>query len=74
MGRFQAEPADDIPGLWRSLEGQLGARIRSHVQNIALLRVSADDARADRKMQGLEQENEDVVDGFDFEDREGGSN
>ncbi|EAQ91968.1 predicted protein [Chaetomium globosum CBS 148.51] len=42
--------------------GQLGARIRSHVQNIALLRVSADDARADRKMQGLEQENEDVVD------------
>ncbi|EAQ92510.1 hypothetical protein CHGG_00745 [Chaetomium globosum CBS 148.51] len=69
--RFQAEPADDIPGLWRSLEGQLGARIRSHVQNIALLRVSADDARADRKLQGLEQENEDVVDGFDFEDREG---
>ncbi|KAK3292042.1 uncharacterized protein B0H64DRAFT_307521, partial [Chaetomium fimeti] len=69
--RFQAGPADDIPGLWRSLEGHLGARLRSHVQNIALLRVSADDARADRKLQGLEQESEDVVDGFDFDARAG---
>ncbi|EAQ86138.1 predicted protein [Chaetomium globosum CBS 148.51] len=71
MGRFQAEPADDIPGLWRSLEGQLGARIRSHFQNIALLRVSADDARADRKLQGLEEDSEDAVDGLDFGDQVG---
>jgi hypothetical protein len=66
---FQGELADDIPGLWQSLEGQLSARIRSHVRNIALLRVSADDARADRKLQGLEEESENVVDGFDFGDQ-----
>jgi hypothetical protein len=69
--RFLGEPADDIPGLWRSLEGQLGSRIRSHVRNIALLRVSADDARADRKLQGLEEESEDIVDGYDFGDQAG---
>jgi hypothetical protein len=49
----------------------MGARTRSHVRNIALLRVSADDARADRKLQGLEQESEDVIDGLEFDDRAG---
>jgi hypothetical protein len=67
--RFQGEPADDVPGLWRSLEGQLGARIRSHVQNIALLRVSAEDARADRKLQGLEEEHDDIADADAFGDQ-----
>jgi hypothetical protein len=67
--RFQGEPADDVLGLWRSLEGQLGARIRSHVQNIALLRVSADDARADRKLQGLEEEHDDIADADAFGDQ-----
>lgn len=67
--RFQGEPADNIPGLWRSLEGQLGARIRPHVRNIALLRVSADNTRTDRKLQGLEQEPENILDAFDFGDQ-----
>ncbi|KAK4233381.1 hypothetical protein C8A03DRAFT_38916 [Achaetomium macrosporum] len=68
---YQGEPTDDVPGLWRSLERQLGARIRSHVRNIALLRVLADDACADRKLQGLEEEPEDLVDAVDFGDQAG---
>jgi hypothetical protein len=43
----------------------------SAVGNIGLLRVSADEARADRKLQGLEQESEDVVDGLDCDGRAG---
>jgi hypothetical protein len=66
--RFQGEPADDIPGLWRSFEGQLGNRIRSYVRNISLLRVSADDARANRKLQGLEEESDDIADANAFGD------
>jgi hypothetical protein len=69
--RFDGEPTDDLPGLWRSFEGQLGARIRSHVQNIALLRISADDARADRKLQGLEEEPDDCVDADGFGEQAG---
>src|SRR5687768_13722548 len=69
--RFRGEPADDIPGLWRTVEGQLTGRIRSHVRNIALLRVSAEDARADRKLQGLKHECEDIVEAFDFADEAG---
>jgi hypothetical protein len=33
-----------------------------------LLRVSAEDARADRKLQGLKHESEDIVEAFDFAD------
>jgi len=39
----------DISRLWRSFEEILSDRIRSYVRNIALLRVSAEDARADRR-------------------------
>ncbi len=59
---FQDQPADDIQRLWQSFQGQLSDRIRSYVRNIALLRVSADDARADRKLQGLDEESDDDVD------------
>jgi len=43
-------------------------RIRSHVRNIALLRVSADDARADRKLQGLEEEPDGMADAHVLDD------
>src|SRR5689334_16544801 len=69
--RFQSEPADNIQGLWRSFERQLGYRIRSYVRNVALLRVSVDDARTDRKLQGLDQDSENTVDAYDFGDQEG---
>ena len=54
--RFLDSPADDIPRLWRSFEADLSDRIRSYVRNIALLRVSTDDARADRKLRGFDQD------------------
>lgn len=70
--KFQSEPADDnISRLWRSFAESLSDRLRSYVRNIALLRVSADDARADRTMQGLDQEFEDMVDTHAFEDQRG---
>jgi hypothetical protein len=69
--RCQDEPADDISGLWRRFEERLSDRVRSYVRNIALLRVSADDARADRKMQGLDQDFEDIVDAHAFGDQGG---
>ncbi|KAK6841034.1 ATP-dependent DNA helicase PIF1 [Apiospora arundinis] len=56
---FQNEAAHHIPGLWRSVEAGLGERTRAHVRNIALLRVSADDASADRRLQGLEEDVDD---------------
>jgi len=69
--RFQDEPADDIPSLWRSFEERLTGRLRSHVRNIALLRLSAEDARADRKLQGLDQDFEETVDVHAFDGRGG---
>ena len=68
---FQGKPANDIPGLWRSFEERLSDRIRSYVRNIALLRVSAEDARADRKVQGLDQDFEEIVDTHAFGDQGG---
>lgn len=70
--RFQKEPAhDNISRLWRSFAESLGDRLRSYVRNIALLRVSADDARGDRKMQGIDEEFEDTADTHAFEDQGG---
>ncbi|KAH8659484.1 hypothetical protein BGZ61DRAFT_292883, partial [Ilyonectria robusta] len=69
--RFQGEPADDIPGLWRRFQEMLSDRVRSYVRNIALLRVSAEDARADRKLQGLDQDFEEIVDADAFGDQMG---
>ena len=59
--RFQGELADDLPGLWRSFEERLSDRLRSYVRNIALLRVSADDAKANRKLQGLSDAFEEII-------------
>ncbi|KAL6406058.1 hypothetical protein AUP68_10619 [Ilyonectria robusta] len=67
--RFQGEPADDIPGLWRRLQERLSDRVRSYVRNIALLRVSAEDARTDRKLQGLDEDFEEIVDTHAFGDQ-----
>ena len=53
-GRFRNEPADDIPRLWRFFEERLDDRIRSNIRNIALLRVSAEDARVDNKLRGMD--------------------
>ena len=67
--KFQDDPADDIPRLWQSFEEMLSDRIRSYVRNIALLRVSADDARVDSKLQGVDQDFEEVVDAHAFGDQ-----
>lgn len=70
--KFQSEPADvNIPRLWQSFAKRLNDRLRSYVRNIALLRVSAEDARADQKLQGLEQDFEDMVDTHAFEEHGG---
>ena len=66
--RFQGQPADDIPRVWQSFEERLNDRIRLYVRNIALLRVSAKDAWADRKLQGLDENFEDIVDAHAFGD------
>ena len=47
----------------------LSDRVRSYVRNIALLRVSADDAQADSKLQGIGQDFEEVVDTHAFGDQ-----
>ena len=60
--KFQYEPADSIPGLWRVFEAQLSDRARSHVRNIALLRISAEDARADQKLQGIDKDIDEAID------------
>jgi hypothetical protein len=67
--KFQGEPADDIPRLWRRFQEQLNDRVRSYVHNITLLRVSVEDARADRKIQGLDQDFEEIVDAHAFGDQ-----
>ncbi|KAG7000807.1 ATP-dependent DNA helicase PIF1 [Fusarium oxysporum f. sp. conglutinans] len=67
--KFQGEPADDIPRLWRRFQEQLSDRVRSYVHNITLLRVSVEDARADRKIQGLDQDFEEIVDAHAFGDQ-----
>ncbi|KAK8869416.1 ATP-dependent DNA helicase PIF1 [Apiospora arundinis] len=54
--------ADDITELWRTFEGALSERLRFHVRNIILLRVSSDDATADRKLRGLDEDFEELVD------------
>jgi hypothetical protein len=46
-------------------------RVHSCVQNIALLRVSADDARADGKLQGLDQDFDETVDVHVFDKERG---
>jgi hypothetical protein len=69
--RFQSEPADDIPGAWRTLEESLSVRIRSHVRNIALLCVSAEDARADPKLQAMDQDFAEIVDAHAFDGQRG---
>jgi hypothetical protein len=66
--RFLDEPGDDIPRLWRSFEASLTDRVRSYVRNIALLRVSAEDARADSKLRGMDQDFEEVVDAQALDD------
>lgn len=72
--RFRGEPADDIPGLWQRFEESLSDRVRSYVRNIALLRVSAEDARIDSKLQGMDPDFEEVVDihAVDSQGEEGG--
>lgn len=67
--RFQDEPGDDIPRLWRSFEERLSGRVRSYVQNIALLRVSAEDTRADSKLRGVGQDSEELVDAHALDDQ-----
>ena len=47
----------------------LSDRVRSYIRNITLLRVSADDARVDSKLQGIGQDFEDVVDAHAFGDK-----
>jgi len=69
--KFQGEPADNILGLWRRFEETLSNRVRSYVRNITLLRVSVEDARADRKLQGLDQDFEELVDMHTFGDQRG---
>ena len=62
--RFSGEAlseVDDISRIWKSLGGGLSDRIRSHVQNISLLRVSAEDARADCRPQNMDEDFVDVV-------------
>ncbi|KAK8869384.1 hypothetical protein PGQ11_007962 [Apiospora arundinis] len=54
--------ADDIPGLWRSFEESLSDRLRFHVRNISFLRASAEDAAADRKHRGFDQDFEEAID------------
>ncbi|KAK8859546.1 hypothetical protein PGQ11_010280 [Apiospora arundinis] len=60
--RFASEGTGDLPALWRLFEEGLSDRLRFHVRNIALLRVSADDAAADRKLRGFDQDFEEIVD------------
>lgn len=60
--KFVSETVDDIPVLWRLFEEGLSDRLRFHVHNIALLRASADDAAADRKHRGFDQDFEEIVD------------
>lgn len=68
---FQSMPADDVEGTWKSFAVALKPRIQSCVRNIALLRASAEDARADRKLQGRAGGIEEPVDndGFFGEER-----
>ncbi|KAH7190414.1 hypothetical protein DER44DRAFT_753229 [Fusarium oxysporum] len=66
---FKASQQDDIPRLWRRFQEQLSDRVRSYVHNITLLRVSVEDARADRKIQGLDQDFEEIVDAHAFGDQ-----
>ncbi|KAK8121490.1 Helitron helicase-like domain at N-terminus-domain-containing protein [Apiospora kogelbergensis] len=60
--KFSSEAADDIPELWRTFEGALSERLRFHVRNITLLRVSSDDATANQKLRGLDEDFEGLVD------------
>ncbi|KNB04282.1 hypothetical protein FOXG_22453 [Fusarium oxysporum f. sp. lycopersici 4287] len=53
----------------RRFQEQLSDRVRSYVHNITLLRVSVEDARADRKIQGLDQDFEEIVDAHAFGDQ-----
>ena len=60
--KFQNEPADSIPGLWPVFEAQLSDRVRSNVRNIALPRISAEDTRADQKLQGIDKDIDEAID------------
>ncbi|KAK8093142.1 uncharacterized protein PG998_014543 [Apiospora kogelbergensis] len=53
---------NDISGLWRRHEERLDERLRFHVRNVALLRVSVEDAAANRKLRGLNEDFEDTID------------
>ncbi len=55
--------------LWRVFEARLGERVRSYVRNIALLRISAEDARADQKMQGIDKDSDEVIDTYALGDQ-----
>ena len=66
---FQDKPADDILGLWGLFEESLSNRVLSYVRNVALLRISAEDACTDNKLRGMDHDSEEVVDKHDLDNR-----
>jgi len=51
-------------------EKLISDKVRSYVRNITLLHVSADDARVDSKLQGIDQDFKEVVDAHAFGNQE----
>ncbi|KAK7928536.1 hypothetical protein PG985_005534 [Apiospora marii] len=74
---FRADAAGDIPGLRRTLEGALSERLRFHTRNIALFRVSANDAAAGSKLRGIDEGFEEIAEAGALgpldEERDGGA-
>ena len=56
------ERPGDISSLWEDLSTNIDKRIQSYINNISLLRISAEDARADRIMWAERSDGDDTVD------------
>ena len=67
---FLRERPGDISSLWEDLSIDLDGRIKSYINNISLLRISAEDARADKKMWAERCDGDDTVD-FEYGGEDG---